>query len=236
MYDALFLLAIIECEECSSLQESFLNELRINLKALNSTKAKSNRPEDIQKSILQVAKAALEEFVLQSRKSNSPLDHVNKHLQMLHEEECLITDPALYQWALQQAAEEYIKFEESVTVSSPAEVSSPTLEVPEMQKPPMFSKSVLWHASICCRAVSTCDAGNYQSFFKNKELVCGHTFKEVSLSRSKQDRLLIATQEDSTFYFAFQSEPIIAEWPKRFKSFREGNKVDDKMYLFSSNT
>jgi len=56
---------------------------------------------------------------------------------------------------------------------------------------PLFSKDTVYHAGICSFAVSTRDASNYQSFFKKKDLVPGHSFHAVSISRSKQDRYLI---------------------------------------------
>ena len=86
---------------------------------------------------------------------------------------------------------------------------------------PLFSKDTVYHAGVCSLAVNTCDAGNYQSFFKKKEMVPGHSFQAVSISRSKQDRYLIARQGDSTLYFAFQSEPKLLNW-KQYKSFSEG--------------
>ncbi len=95
------------------------------------------------------------------------------------------------------------------------------IKVAPVTKLCLFSKPVVYHASICSLAVNKTDAGEYQKFFKDKRFVPGHSFKEMStcISRSKQDRYLIATQDDSTYYIAFQSEPNVTEWPKRFASF-----------------
>ena len=103
---------------------------------------------------------------------------------------------------------------------STAEASSDSVAVESTN--PLFNKVTVYHAGICSLAVRTCDPGNYQQFFKDKELVPGHSFTEVSLSRLRQDRYLIARQDDSTIYLGFQSEPLLLEWSKQFKSFSEG--------------
>ncbi len=137
-------------------------------------------------------------------------DHLDEHLLALHEKDNLITD---VHWAKQLAAE---KFTEIVAIPT-----SP-IKVAPIPKLPLFSKPIVYHASICSLAVNKTDAGEYQKFFKDKRCVPGHSFKEISISRSKQERYLIATQDDSTYYIAFQSEPNVTEWPKRFVSFENG--------------
>ena len=83
----------------------------------------------------------------------------------------------------------------------------------------LLNKDTVYHAGICSLAVSTRDPGNYQQFFKDKEMVPGHSFTEASLSQSGY---LIARQGDSTVYLGFQSEPLLLEWSRQFKSFSEG--------------
>ena len=86
----------------------------------------------------------------------------------------------------------------------------------------------MFHASLCCQAVSSCTAGDYQQFFKNKELVPGHSFNAISISRPRHDssslreQYLIAKQGESTYYIAFQSETDLREWPKKSASFIQG--------------
>ena len=87
---------------------------------------------------------------------------------------------------------------------------------------PLFNKDTVYHAGICNLAVCTRDPGNYQQLFKDKEMVPGHSFTELSLSRSGY---LIARQNDCTVYFSFQSHPLLLEWSKQFKSFSEGGLI-----------
>ena len=200
---------------CSQLQASFLDKLKQILEGLKNSECDY---EAEMKSIEETLKIAIRNFISKSQKSGSSLDHVKAHLLQLHKEECLITNTSLFNWAEQYASDLYKRSLQEKELS-PTNISpSPS------QKPPLFSKPVVYHASLCCRAVTTCDAGDYQKFFKDKTKVPGHSFSHFSMSRSKQDRFLIASQEgeESIYYFAFQGELSLEQWPKRFRSFKDG--------------
>ncbi len=200
----LFLLACT----CTVLQKSFLDKLK---KLLDVLKVYSFADQK------KMEQKGLSEYVTCFIQAGcSSIDHLDEHLLALHEKDNLITDVSVYHWAKQLATE---KFTEIMTVPT-----SP-IKVAPVLKSLLFSKPVVYHASICSLAVYKTDAGEYQKFFKDKQFVPGHSLKEVSISRSKQDRYLIATQDDSTYYIAFQSEPNITEWPKRFKSFENGRFI-----------
>ena len=76
------------------------------------------------------------------------------------------------------------------------------------------------------------DTGNYLKFFKDRQLVPGHSFKAVSISRSKSDRYVIARKDESTYYFAFQSELQLSEWGKNFNSFFDGESIEGTDMMF----
>ena len=156
---------------------------------------------------------AVREYITDSQQSGSTEEHIKSHLQELHRKDFLLSEP-IYECVLQLLAE---LFEKAAVDKSGYEPISPSAT-----KEPLFCKDTVYHASICSHAINECDAGNYQKFFKTKEKVPSHSFQEVSISRSKQDRYLIARQGESTFYFAFQSEPDLSKWPKLFKSFSKG--------------
>ena len=187
------------------LQKSSLNDLKKLLDALKIYSGADKK---------KMEQKGLTEYVTCFIQADcSSTDHLEEHLLALHEQDSLITDVSVYHWVKQLATQ---KFTESVAIPT-----SP-LKVAPVTKSCLFSKPVVYHASICSLAVNKTDAGEYQKFFKDKRFVPGHSLKEVSISRSKQDRYLIATQDDSTYYIAFQSEPNITEWPKRFTSFENG--------------
>ena len=147
-------------------------------------------------------------------KCGTRVDHVTDRVQRLCRADLL--SERLYQPALQDAIDLHAKLQPALTEAAVA--SKPTTS--KLQ--PLFNKDTVYHAGICSLAVCTRDAGNYQQFFEDKEMVPGHTLTGVSLSRSKQDRYLFARQGDSTVYLGFQSEPLLLEWSKQFKSFGEG--------------
>ena len=163
-----------------------------------------------------VIQGVVDKFITTSLQSGQSLESVREQLQILHKDEFLIAEDT-YKKAEELTIETHMQL--SSEESTAAVMSVPTVKTSE----PLFSKDTVYHAGICSLAVTTCDAGNYQSFFKKKDLVPGHSFQAVSISRSKQDRYLVARQGDSTYYFAFQSQPKFLEW-QQFTSFNGGNK------------
>ena len=134
-------------------------------------------------------------------------------------EELLISKEAFTK-ALQLAAKEYTK---KSSENPDAIHINPSISPASAIVKPLFCKDTIHHASVCCHAVSKCNAGDYQKFFKTKELVPGHAFKFVSFSRSKEETFLIAQKKgESTYYFAFKGRPNLSDWPKGFKCFSEG--------------
>ena len=158
-----------------------------------------------------VIQEAIHKYASTCLSLGASIDHVTDQLQRLCRDELHISE-GLYRQALQDAIDLHPALTEAAVASKPI--------ISEHQ--PLFNKDTVYHAGICSLAVCTRDAGNYQQFFKDKELVRGHSLTGVSLSRSKQDRYLIARQGDSTVYLGFQSEPLLLEWSKQFKSFGKG--------------
>ena len=165
--------------------------------------------------IKSVVQDVIDDFIRTSLQSGQSLEGVQKQLQILHKEEFLIAED-IYRKAEKLAIEIHTQL--TSAESSVAVISVPATNGSE----PLFSKDTIYHAGICSLVVTTCDAGNYQSFFKKGDLIPGHTLQAVSISRSKQDRYLVAKQDDSTYYFAFQSQPKLLEW-QQFMSFNEGD-------------
>ena len=185
-----------------------LERARNTLKAFQDVESSEEKTKVVQN--------VTDKFVTTSLQSGQSLESVQMQLQKLHKEEFLITEGTF-----KKAQELAIKIHSQLP---PVEFGAAVALMPVSKaSQPLFSKDTVYHAGICSFAVSTCDAGNYQSFFKKKDLVPGHSFQAVSISRSKQDRYLVARQGDSTYYFAFQSEPHLLEWAKKFTSFNEGN-------------
>lgn len=88
---------------------------------------------------------------------------------------------------------------------------------------PLFNKDILYHASLCCQAVSSYDSSSYDRFFSTKP----HGLKEISMSicRSSVDRYIIAKQDKDIIYMAFQSEPNLSKWIDIYRSVTEGKHL-----------
>jgi hypothetical protein len=145
------------------------------------------------------------------------VETIIEQLQALYSKEFLISKE-MFVKAQQLASVEYAKAKlDPQTIAANASASGETTVIE-----PLFCKDTVYHASICSQAVSTYTAGDYQKFFKNKELVPGHAFKAVSFSRSRNESFLIAQKDESTFYFAFKGLLSLSDWAKDYKSFNEG--------------
>ena len=163
----------------------------------------------------EVSQEAIQKFLKSSLQSGESKENLLDQLQKLYEEGLVTKEMH------EQTQELAIKMP---TDSLPAPSAKQPVSAPKEKGESLFCKDTVYHASLCCRLVSDpkVETGNYQSFFKKKEVVPGHSFQKVSLSRAKQDRYLIAQQGDSILYFAFQSEPSLQKWKEQFKSFSEG--------------
>ena len=160
-------------------------------------------------------KEAISNFISRCIEAEHSLKDINGEIQRLYTEEMLISKELITK-AQQLAAEEYAKTNSSAALITPFTTKLSAVE-------PLFSKDTIYHACVCCQAVSKCNAGDYQKLFKNKEVVPGHGFEAVSFSRSKEETFLIAQNKgESTYYFAFKGRPNLSDWTKGFKCFSEG--------------
>lgn len=129
----------------------------------------------------------------------------------------------LREWAVKEIDTVYTrvkKEEESQSQSVPS--------LPSQEEKPLLNKDTLYHASLCCQAVSTCTTLNYKNFFSRAGN--GHSLKEISMSisqdRENVDRYIIAKQENNVVYMAFQSEPTLMKWiDSSYNSFANGKLI-----------
>ena len=199
----------VECEKCTPLQTSFLEDLRKQLEVFKGLGCVGEP----------LVEDAVDKYIhkfIQAGSTDS-VDHLHEHLEQLFKREKLISDNDLHK-------AKHLSFDvSSLKRSSFTDVveSSSTTLVKETLATP-FSKCLFYHSSICSLAVNKCTVGNFQEFFKAQKF---QSLREVSLSQSSHECYLIAMDSDSTYYIAFQSEPDITltGWARKYKSFSEGS-------------
>lgn len=126
----------------------------------------------------------------------------------------------LCKWALNEVNSVH----EALLPSKSPDPIEPSAPSPSKTQPALFAKSTLYHAGLCCQAVSNCHAGNFMSFFGKQ--VTNHLLQEVSMSISSEkknvDRYIIAKQ-GNVIYVAFESEPTLSRWMESvYTSFEDG--------------
>ena len=139
-----------------------------------------------------------------------------------------VVPSAIQDWALQEVDIINMKL---APVPGHSLVQTPQPEEPTQ---PLFSKDTLYHASLCCEAVSMHNAANFKMFFQRS----AHHLDEVSMSisegRESVDQYLIASfQKTKTLYVAFQSQGTLSRWKSTYNSFEEGLLliILDRVYL-----
>ena len=164
-------------------------------------------------------KRAIAEYINNSLKLGKSEEEISTTLKTLHSNEMLINKEE-YETALKIVAEEAAKL--TSLTSPPSDSIALDDDQVKNGKEPFFNKNVVYHATICSHAVSTCDAGNYQKFFSKDPVNGRHYLTNVSFSHFKAQRYLAAQEKDNTLYFAFCGEPSLKVWGEKYPSFNEG--------------
>ena len=170
------------------------------------------------RALCQCIKESIQQYVETMLEAGETIDFLQNQMSLL----CckhLVVPSSLLEWAsrvVEDVNSERSSDLEVAMAAQPCEQTKP----PE---PPLFNKDTVYHASICCHAVSTRNAGNFKHFFDH--VVRGHRLEEVSMSVSQDkenvDRYLIAKQQNIV-YIAFQSEATISHWMDKYSSFDDG--------------
>ena len=158
----------------------------------------------------------IEEFISTCLKTGCNPDDVRDTLTNIHHTDFLISNETL-RWAMERV--------DSIAVQSTSTSSgdhSDQLSSKEDEK--LFCDDVIYHATLCSLAASTCDENNFKDFFNEDHQ--HHNLDEASLSitrkREEVDRYLIA-RKGKIYFIAFKSESLLSDWQEKFTSFAEGS-------------
>ena len=195
--------------------------LESNLRQVEVLQLKKEVSEEAQRDLVS-------KYITKSQQLRMPSKDVRKKLHELNEKYLIAKQ--VYEWALE-------KVEKDFTGDSPSKLQSTDQSSTEdCPVEPLFSKDTVYHASICCQALASCNAGDYQKFFKDREKVPGHSFEALSISRpspgQQHERYLIAKQGESKYYIAFESQPDLSPWQKKYRSFIEGDMINHHFLSF----
>ena len=196
--------------------KSLSAQLKSQLESL--AKFQTNR-DKMEESKLTLIKGAMQDFVQPCLHGRAGVDIVKVELHELYSKDMVISSD-VYQWSLELVD----SIAETIPQESHEEVST------DDDVKPLYCKETLYHASLCCSAVSSCTSATYKKFFS--EDFPNHTLEEVSFSistdKDEVDRYLIARQ-GKILYIAFQSEPYLEDWHDKFESFQQGKLVHWRM-------
>ena len=191
------------CDEDTQIEKvsqdsSVLTKLKTRLAELRTNEDgylydnEEERTQKTERAIAIYVKAAIKE-------QNYNKEFVRKKLKDLFEKDFLIPNEEIVQYGLSEV-EKY----GHVTC-----VEKSTLSEQCIKSQPIFCKENIFHACLCCEAVSKYRHENIREFFENE--LKQHKIEEVSMSLS--NHYLIAKCQN-TFIIAFTGEKSFASWFK----------------------
>ena len=190
-------------------EDSRLKSLIIALRVYSGDLDKSGIDSD---ATLNLVKSRIKEHIEKSLEEGVKPEIVRQHLIELNRDALIPED--ITDWCYKKLDETQQMVE--VTKSSPPTI--PKADSPTADLPSLFSKSTVYHASLCAFVASTYSSGRHDDILN----VEGHAFSEMSLSKSGKQKMFIAIRGD-IFYIAFEGESCIEKWLE-YSSVLEGVK------------
>ena len=155
-------------------------------------------------------KAAIEE-------QNCNKEFVRKKLKDLFEKDFLIHKEEILQYG-------YAELQKFGHVKCP---DNSTFTEQSIKSQPIFCKENIYHACLCCEAVSKYSHSNIREFFEDK--LKPHKIEEVSMSLS--DHYLIAKSQN-TFIIAFTGEKSFTSWFETWEKQQCGYRFEKGIVLY----
>jgi GTP-binding protein EngB required for normal cell division len=188
-------------------------KLKAKLEAFSST-LESASSSNVELSTINCIKDVIQQYIEKALKLGDETSKVKSDMEKLCRSH-LVIPTVLWTWTMQEVdkADEKLTIEQRKVVKSVVKEAEPA--------PSLFSKDTLYHACLCCDALSDPNPANPLSYFQNKNP--HHSLKEVSFSQNRDSitPYLIAREGD-VIYIAFQSTPLLSKWKEIAPSFDEG--------------
>ena len=167
---------------------------------------------DSEEERIQKTKRAISIFVKSAiEKQYCSTSFVEKKLKELYQD-CLIHTKEVLEFGISEVE----KFRCSKRIQ-PSTSPSSAAEQPNKYSS-LFCKENVYHACLCCKAISTCSHKNIKEFFMDKLQSNDHKLEEVSMSLS--GHYLIAKSQN-TLIFAFSGEKSFMSWFERCENYQD---------------
>ena len=187
-------------------------KLKNQLEAFH-TLEETSTDESIQQKSISCSQHAIQKYIENKLRGGTEVERIRSDMESLFSVHHVVPQ-LLLRWSLEEVDVIYKK------LMHESKVVKPSSEIGQ-QKSVLFSKDTLYHASLCCEALSDSMPLDHLSFFRDKKP--HHNLTEVSFSQSRDDitPYLIARQKD-VIYVAFKSTPEVLKWLEKTSSFNEG--------------
>ena len=181
-------------------------EVKCQLEVLHKT-YQSAGSNDAKESAIVLIKDQMQKFIEQSLKSGLDPDKVKSEIDSLCFKEAVIPS-ILLEWVGNEFEEKKREFETRLSTTS-----AYTHVQTHGKESRFFEKKILYHAGLCCEAVSTCEKGeDIAIFFKSKSPM--HALDEVSFCDKDFVKPYLVAKQGKNIYVAFRSETFISEFKK----------------------
>ncbi len=199
-----------------------LEKLKKKLEVYMDDRSKTDQTKSAANELI---KSALKQYIESLVQSDMPNETLKEHILMLCQEEAGLIPADLHKWIFEQIDSLQLssKLQRTLTLKS-----SPNIPAQRRKPVKLFCKDTIYHAGLCCHAVTTCSSNTIFKFLS----IHTHSFMESSLSLEDtgMDQYLIAKQGD-TLYVAFQSLMSINLWIQKYKSFAAGKNFMHNNYV-----
>jgi hypothetical protein len=189
------------CERVEYIQAKC--ELQVLQKAFYSTS--SSEAKD---SAVTLLKDRIQQFIEISLQAGLVVDKVKSEINALCHKEAAVPS-ILWEWVKDVFDEKSHKRVEQ----KPDPKASTCVEKLD-EEPVLFCKDTVYHAGLCCEAVSSCPSEkDARIFFQQKSP--RHNFDAVSLSTDDHVKPYLIAKQENTIYVAFRSEALLSNWKGR---------------------
>lgn len=153
-------------------------------------------------SAITLIKEQIQQFIEKSLDSGLDVLHVKSQINALCFKD-LAVPTILVEWVQEEFEEKSLKHAGKCAHSMESACAKPQSQAEEMS---LFSKDTLYHAGLCCEAVTFCQkASEVGTFFQQKYSM--HSLEEISFSRQNSHvKPYLITKQGNTIYVAFRSE------------------------------